>query len=355
MTADVALIDMKKHGSNSMMKAAELLGGFKEINTRKREVVLKMGVFHHGFPQYTTVDVTRQIIDVFDKAKRIHLVESDNYRGTGDERLQLWKELFNERVQPFNLSTDEEIHPTEVDNPIRDITIDLSHLLLKPNVFVSTHVLRSYTKGSVLKNLYGLPPEVQKAQYHKNEIFYNLLTTLFEVIGGIDLAVLDGSKYHHKFSGISLPVDILVVGRDAVAVETIGYALCGHKPTKIDTIQAFVEKGLGEGDLDAIQVLGADFDEIQSRVKDAMKKAKIEEKKLPKPWSPAKSVSDLIKSGYFKTPERRTREDVMKVLIHADSRAKGREKMIYATLQRRVTSGLLQGEKGPDGWFYWTS
>ena len=355
MVVDVALIDMKKHKSSSMKEATRLLGGLKDLNTPKKEVVIKMGVFHHGFRQYTTVDVTKQIVDVFDKSPFIHLVESDNYRGTADERLEVWKDVFNKRVRPFNLSTDQKTSVIQVENPIRNVTINLSHILFKPNVFVSTHVLRSYAKGSVLKNLFGLPPEVKKAQYHKNEIFYNLLTTLYEAIGGIDLAVLDGSQYHHKFAGISIPTDILIVGRDAVAVDTVGYALCGYKAQKIETIQAFVEKGLGEGNMDSIRIVGADFDEMRNRVKEAMKQAKIEEKKGPKPWSASKSVNELIKKQYFKLPNKRSRGDVMEVLIKDDSRAMGREQMIYTTLQRRVKVGILQGKKGSEGWLYWTS
>jgi len=354
MPATVALIDMKKHGQDSMNEAVKLLGGLKDLNKAKRQAVIKMGVFHHGFPQYTSVDVTKQIVDIFDRTSKVYLVESDNYRGTGDERLQLWKDVFDTRVMPFNLSTDVNTRPVTIDNPIREVVIDLSHILFKPNVFVSTHVLRSYTKGSVLKNLFGLPPEVKKAQYHKNEIFYNLLTTLYEAIGGIDLAVLDGSSYHHKFSGVHIPTDLLIVGRDAVAVETVGYALSGHKSNKIETIQAFVEKGLGEGNLDSIEILGADFNFARNRVKAAIRQAKIEEKKVPEPWSASKSVNELIEANYFKLPHKRTREDVMKVLVHTDSRAGGREEMIYTTLQRRVKSGKLEGKKESNVWFYWT-
>jgi hypothetical protein len=278
-------------------------------------------------------------------------VESDNYRGTGDERLQLWREVFNGRVMPFNLSTDDDTRPVNIENPIREIVIDLSHILFKPNVFITTHVLRSYTKGSVLKNLFGLPPMVKKATFHKNEIFHSLLTTLFEVIGGVDLAVLDGSSYHHGFSGLHVPADLLIVGRDAVAVETVGYALMGQKIEKLKTIQAFVEKGLGEGSMDSIDVVGASFDDMKDRMKDAVKKANAIQRRGPKRWSAAQSINSLIKDGFFK--KKRSQEEVIKILIKTDTRAEDRESSIVATLRRRVKSGILEREKQPTGWIYW--
>jgi uncharacterized protein (DUF362 family) len=40
-----------------------------------------------------------------------------------------------------------------------------------------------------------------------------------------------------------------VVGRDAVAVDTVGAVLAGLNPKKMLVIEEFVERGLGEGDL----------------------------------------------------------------------------------------------------------
>jgi len=69
----------------------------------------------------------------------------------------------------------------------------LSHILFKTNVFVKTHILRSLEKGSILKSLFGCVSDPKKAKFHKNEIFYTLLADVYETIGGIDLAVLDGT------------------------------------------------------------------------------------------------------------------------------------------------------------------
>jgi len=81
-------------------------GKIDDLNTPNRSVVVKVGVFNYKGPRvnYPTVNIVSTIINSFNKAPRIYVAESDNYKGTGSERLQIWKELFTERVVPFNLS-----------------------------------------------------------------------------------------------------------------------------------------------------------------------------------------------------------------------------------------------------------
>jgi hypothetical protein len=53
-------------------------------------------------------------------------------------------------------------------------------------------VLRDSEMGAVLKNLFGLVPIREKVRYHKKLV--PVLLDLYEAVGGIDLAVLDGTK-----------------------------------------------------------------------------------------------------------------------------------------------------------------
>ncbi len=216
---------------------------------------MKVGVFDQAKECHTTIAVVEAIINSFDRSPKIYLAESDNYKGTGWERLQIWSELFSDRVAPFNLSDD----PEKRELHLAGQDIGLSPILFKPNVLVDTHILRSYEKGSILKNLFGCIPTPKKAKFHKEEIFYPLLADIYEAVGGVDLAVLDGTYFHREtgVSGAKVRLNILVAGRDAVAVEAVGAALVGLKPERMPLIQEFAERGLGEGDLERIEIVGA--------------------------------------------------------------------------------------------------
>jgi uncharacterized protein (DUF362 family) len=263
LTSKVAIVEFNEDVQEAFNHALELIGGIDDLNTAKRSVTIKVGVFDPKAGAHSTVNVVNAIINGFNKAPRIFLAESDNYKGKGSERLQIWKELFSERVVPFNLSDDASTRKVK----IADEEICFSHILFKPNVFVSTHILREYEKGSILKNLLGLIPDRKKMRFHKK-----LETTLldaYEAVGGIDLAVLDGT---YAYPGVApskaqkrIVMNTLVVGRDAVAVETVGATIVGSNLQKMPVIQEAMKRGLGEGNLEKIEILGNSLESTKEK------------------------------------------------------------------------------------------
>jgi uncharacterized protein (DUF362 family) len=204
--------------------------------------------------------VLRAIVNGFNKAERVFVVESDNYKGTGSERLQVWNEVFTERVVPFNLSEDTETKKVK----IADENIGLSHVLFKPNVFVSTHVLRKAEYGSILKNLMGLMPERKKARFHAR--LPKVLLDAYEAIGGIDLAVMDGTyAYKSVAKDDSMKANILVVSRDALAVDVVGANIMGLNIKKMPILQEAINRGLGEGDIEKIKILGTTIERVREK------------------------------------------------------------------------------------------
>lgn len=287
MAAKVALVEFNENVQESFNHALELIGGLDDLNRAGRSVVVKVGVFDPKSAHHSSVDVVSAIVNGFSRAPRIYLSESDNYRGTGSERLQIWKKLFSERVVPFNLSEDEDTKVVKA----TDEKMGLSHILFKPNVFVSTHVLRVYERGSILKNLFGLVPDKKKVKYHKK--LDTLLCDIFEAIGGIDLAVLDGTYLLSSVapSAKSKRLNLLAVGRDAVAVEAVGAAIVGMDAERMPILQEAMRRGLGEGNLDKIEVLGSSIESIRKKFGLELKAKK---KKLRKP-----NIGSGMKRGLY--------------------------------------------------------
>ena len=262
MVSKVAIVAFNGDLQDSLKRALKLIGQLGELNTTERTVVIKPGVFDHKKKNHPTVSAVSAIINRFNRAPQIFIAESDNYRGSGSERLQIWKKLFTERVVPFNLSDD--IDTREVS--VADEKMGFSHILFKPNVFVSTHVLRRYEKGTVLKNLLGLIPDGKKARFHKKLVA--ALLDIYEAIGGIDLAVLDGTyTYSGPAKDKRVKTNLLLVGRDAIAVEAIGATLVGSNPQKMPVIQEAMNRGLGEGDVERIEILGNSIESLRKRIR----------------------------------------------------------------------------------------
>ncbi len=263
MAAKVAIVEVNEGAQESLKRAFKLIGGIDDLNAAERSVVVKVGVFNHKAPRanHPTVSVVNAIVNSFNKTPQIYLAESDNYKGTGLERLQIWKELFTERIVPFNLSEDTDTKEVE----IACEKMYFSNVLFKPNVFVSTHALRKYDKGTILKNLFVLIPDQKKARFHKKLV--PVLLDTYEAIGGIDLAVIDATR---TFSGPAaikaVNTNLLVVGRDAVAVEAVGATLVGLDPEKMLVIQEAMDRGLGEGDVGEIKVLGSSIESLKEKI-----------------------------------------------------------------------------------------
>jgi uncharacterized protein (DUF362 family) len=58
----------------------------------------------------------------------------------------------------------------------------------------------------------------------------------------------------------------MLAGRDAIAVEAVGSALMGMKPEKMTIIREAVKRGLGEGDLSKIEVVGSPLEETKENI-----------------------------------------------------------------------------------------
>ena len=260
LASKVALVKLDGDARESFQRALKLIGDLDDLVKREGPVVIKVGVFSHKGIMYPTVRIVDAIINNFNLAPKIFLTESDNYRGTGLERLQIYKRLFDERIVPFNLSQDMNTRKVK----IADEEMALSHILFKPNVFISTHALRRFDKGTILKNLLGLIPERKKARFHKKLVA--VLLDAYEAIGGIDLAVIDATRtYSGPAARKGIDTNVLIVGRDAVAVETVGATLVGLKPEKMPVIQEAMNRGLGEGNIERIEVVGKSIESLQER------------------------------------------------------------------------------------------
>ena len=338
MTATVAIVFIDQNYSAALRRALDLLGGTADLNLANREVTIKIGLFDPKQHHHTCVEGVQAIVDAFDQAPRVYLAESDNYCGPALERLERFRPVFSERVVPASLSD-----PTQAElRAIAGGEMALGSVMFKPRVFVSTHVLRTFIRGSILKNLFGCTPMVKKSAFHKNTIFCAQLADIFEAVGGIDLAVLDGTNLFFNASDKLLPMNILAVSRDAVALEVVGMLLAGVKPEKSPVIQEFVRRGLGEGDINNIQIVGvsaAEFTQLKRRHKE-LKKMIAAAPKLP---GVSDTIDILVEAGWFGAAR-----CVPEVVVELQQRGvtNATPALVETTLKRRAGKTLERAKEG---------
>jgi uncharacterized protein (DUF362 family) len=162
---------------------------------------------------------------------------------------------------PFDLSSDSNTKEVHVCGE----SLAFSHVLFKPNPFVSLHVLRRGTAGCIFKNLLGLVPDIEKERFHGK--LGEALIDMAQAIGGIDLAVIDGTYCYGSQWVDGEPLarerrDLLIIGRDPVAVETIGCVLARQDPLSVPQIIIAKERNLGETDPNRIEILGESIKDL---------------------------------------------------------------------------------------------
>jgi len=116
LTSKVAVVEFDEKNAVQLNRALDLIGGIVDLNAAERHVVIKVGVFSHKAENHASVGLVNAIINCFDRAPKVFVAESDNYRGTGSERLEIWKELYSQRVVSFDLSGDSETRRVKIAN-----------------------------------------------------------------------------------------------------------------------------------------------------------------------------------------------------------------------------------------------
>ena len=88
------------------------------------------------------------------------------------------------------------------------------------------------------------------------------------------------------------------------------------------------------------------------KTEEKIEKEKKKGTRAPEIWVPA--IDGLIKDEFFKLPNKRRKNDVVKALADKALPVEGKNGVIAITLIRTVRKGALKGTKGPDGWTFWT-
>jgi uncharacterized protein (DUF362 family)/Pyruvate/2-oxoacid:ferredoxin oxidoreductase delta subunit len=154
----------------------------------------------------------------------------------------------------------------EVDfNPNFMPSVGLSRIVLEADVIISlpkfkTHGLTVIT--GAIKNSYGFLPGAQKARLHRAagnpERFHEMLVDVFR-LRVPDLFVVDavvGMEGNGPVSPDLRGIGLILASDNGVALDAVIAAMMGCEPGRLRFLQKAKEMGLGDYDLDTIEVIG---------------------------------------------------------------------------------------------------
>jgi uncharacterized protein (DUF362 family) len=134
---------------------------------------------------------------------------------------------------------------------------------------LKTHSMAGVTLG--IKNQWGFPQHADRGKDH-NYNLHSKLIDLYEMIKP-DITIIDGIEgtIHGHYpptaweDRLVRQFNILIGGRDTLAVDIVGARIFGLSIDDVPHLKIAYERGLGEGDLKKIMVLGKNLEDYKEK------------------------------------------------------------------------------------------
>ncbi|MGQ9525768.1 MAG: DUF362 domain-containing protein [Armatimonadota bacterium] len=256
-------------------EAIRLAGGLQGIVKRGDWVVVKPNMTvpgRSGDGVITHAGVLKAVILAAKAAGagRITVAESGGaWRGEGALRQAGYDTVLQETgAEWLNIHT-AETKIVKPDRPLGMPEYRIAKAVMDCDVFISVAVLKTHNTAQVtmsMKNLFGIVPG-SKNYIHVAKRVEESIVDLCRV-RPIHFAVVDGTtamEGYGPISGNKVKMNIVLAGRDPVAVDSVGAEIMGFNPAQVKHIHYASKAGLGTMDLSRITVRGAQIAELKRR------------------------------------------------------------------------------------------
>ncbi|MFW9820478.1 MAG: DUF362 domain-containing protein, partial [Candidatus Thorarchaeota archaeon] len=140
--------------------------------------------------------------------------------------------------------------------------------------YINIPKLKTHSMGVVtlsLKNQWGFPIHKDRGKDH-NFNLHSKLVDVYELIKP-DIALIDGIEGtvngHYPPTAwedkLVIPFNILIGGTDSLAVDVVGARVFGLNLEEIPHLKIAFERGLGEGDVNKIKIIGSDLSKYKEK------------------------------------------------------------------------------------------
>ncbi|MFP3951195.1 MAG: DUF362 domain-containing protein [Candidatus Bathyarchaeia archaeon] len=228
------------------------------------DVIIKPNICNAKNPHgmvITDFGVLKGVVNLVKEAgASITIVESDNISGTAYERIEGsgLSQMMREWDVPFlNLSQDD-----YEEHEVAGNTIKLPKTVLEADYFINVPKIKTCAHTLVtlsIKNLYGVFQRADKNKLHKH--LDDILPYLAEHVPQ-DLIVVDGitcMQGNGPVIGTPKALGLVVAGKNTVSVDSVCTSLMGYNPLDVTHIARSADLGIGEADINRIDVVGDDW------------------------------------------------------------------------------------------------
>lgn len=264
---------------DAVFRAVDLLGGIESFVKQNDNVLIKPNLLSARNPEEavtTHPEIVRAAIRLVKKAGARPLIGDSpgNFSTIKDvnsvyEKTGIKRITEEEKVELVRFDKSRIID----DYPVAEVALNASLIISLPKL--KTHALTVMT--GAIKNTFGLIPGLFKVECHRNDPkprnFIKVLLDIFEIIKP-RLFIMDGvlaMEGDGPAAGNPREVGLILASPDAVSLDSVVSELVGLPSYKDMIVNEARRRGLGEADINNIEVRG-----------EAIEDVKIKDFKLPK-------------------------------------------------------------------------
>jgi len=277
----------------AVRKAVDLIGGMKKFVKPGSKVLVKPNMCSIALPDEprptTEPHVTAAVIELAFEAgaEDVYVAEGAGigcdtdkvYDTTGTRKLA---EAAGGRV--IDVKDGEFV---EVENPkgMKMKRFEVAEIAWKCDVRINVPMLKielPTTISVALKNWASVLSDKSKLELlHHRGAFW----TYSDLLGVVkqDLVVVDGIIPYVRYPGETKEIDVIMAGNDPVAIDAVSAKILGFDPMEIHQTRIAAERGLGNANLDQIEIRGNPLDSVTTRL-----------------YIPPAYVSELVLDSRFK-------------------------------------------------------
>lgn len=262
-------------------KAIDLIGGIDDIISKGNRVLIKPNVSYElpdkRHTEKSDPRIAKAIYDIIvDMGARPVIGEASAAGVDGDAALKSagYYDLRDRGYEVVNLKAKGGPKAVTIDNPGAEVLkkVKVFPLVKEADVIINLPVIKTHDHlpaTLALKNMKGVMPDSEKKNFHK-KYGLNLAIADLNLAVRPQLTIVDGIFCRE---GLGYPwseeveMDLILAGRDPVAVDTVTLLIMGFDPKEQRHAVAAEELGIGTMDMNKIGVVGETIENVKTRFK----------------------------------------------------------------------------------------
>jgi uncharacterized protein (DUF362 family) len=266
---------------DAVRKAVDLIGGLADTVRSGDTVIIKPNLVVAKPPESgATTDprVCKTIADmVSERGARPIIAESSFVGLDTEEAIQVagYARLREDGYEVIDLKA-KGIEKVTVPVPHGKVLKELSlpKVVVDADVVISVPKMKTHDQAEAtlaVKNMKGVLPDIWKRRFHHVYGMFQSTADLLTVVKP-SLAVVDGIIAMNGLGpafGEAMEMDLIIAGKDVVAVDTVTGAVMGFELQEIGCVREAAELKVGTGDLSEIEVVGEPISKVYCRFKRA--------------------------------------------------------------------------------------